>query len=111
MTAPPTELILLMTTLPDAPTAEALAAQLIEQKLAACVQILPPGQSVYWWAGAVVREPEQIVLIKTLSRLQPAATTAILAAHPYEVPELIGLRLDYASPAYVDWVVQTLARV
>ncbi|WP_407276099.1 divalent-cation tolerance protein CutA [Halothiobacillus sp. DCM-1] len=105
------ELILLMTTLPDTASAERIAATLVEQKLAACVQILPPGQSIYEWGGQVTRAEECLLLVKTLLSHQERAVAALLAAHPYQLPELIGMRPDYVSPAYQDWVAQTLAAV
>ena len=104
-------LILMMTTLPDVASAEALATALIEQQLAACVQLLPPITSLYRWAGAVARAEEQLLFIKTLPCQQARVTEHILATHPYALPEIVTLAIDEALPAYAAWVAQSVARV
>lgn len=71
--------------------AEQIARAVLEPRLAACVNIVPGVISLYWWEGAIQRDPESTLLIKTTADLIPALTAALLAAHPYAVPEVIAL--------------------
>jgi periplasmic divalent cation tolerance protein len=97
-------ILLVLTNLPDRETAERLAGALIEQRVAACVNILAPCRSVYRWKGAVQREEEHPVLIKTTAERYPALEAAIRAAHPYELPEIIAVPIEHGLPAYLAWV-------
>jgi periplasmic divalent cation tolerance protein len=87
--------------------AEAIARAVLDARLAACVNIVPGVVSLYWWQGAVSRDAESTLLIKTRADLVPALTDAIRAAHPYEVPEVIALPIvpDEGNAAYRAWVV------
>ena len=96
--------LLVLTNLPDRETAERLAGALIEQRVAACVNILAPCRSVYRWKEAVQREEEHPVLIKTTAERYPALEAAIRAAHPYELPEIIAVPVERGLPAYLAWV-------
>jgi len=96
--------LLVLTNLPDRETAERLAGALVEQRVAACVNILAPCRSVYRWEGAVLREEEHPVLIKTTAERYAALEAAIRAAHPYELPEVIAVPIERGLPAYLAWV-------
>lgn len=96
--------LLVLTNLPEREAAERLAAALVAQRVAACVSILAPCRSVYRWKGAVQREEEHPVLIKTTAERYPALEAAIRAAHPYELPEIIAVPIERGLPAYLDWV-------
>ena len=96
--------LLVLTNLPDRETAERLAVALIEKRVAACVNILAPCRSVYRWKGAVQREEEHPVLIKTTAERYPALEAAIRAAHPYELPEIIAVPIERGLPAFLAWV-------
>ena len=98
------ETILVISTLPDREQAEKLAHALIEQQLAACVNILPTVTSVYRWQGKVETANETIILIKTTMARYPAVEAAIKAQHPYELPEIIAVPVSTGLPAYLDWV-------
>ena len=97
-------ILLVLTNLPDRETAERLAGALIEQRVAACVNILAPCRSVYRWKGAVQQEEEHPVLIKTTAERYPALEAAIRAAHPYELPEIIAVPIERGLPAFLAWV-------
>jgi len=99
-----TEVLLVLTNLPDADAANRLAATLIEQRVAACVNILAPATSVYRWEGAVHSDAETPVLIKTTRSRYPMLEKAIRAGHPYELPEIIAVPVTLGLPAYLDWV-------
>ncbi|MCL1861000.1 MAG: divalent-cation tolerance protein CutA [Proteobacteria bacterium] len=102
------EVLLALTTLPDRASADMLAAQLIEEHLAACVNILAPCGSVYRWQGMVETASEIPLLIKTTRDRYPALEAAVQAMHPYEVPELIALPVACGLPAYLDWVAASV---
>ncbi len=103
------EALLVITTLPDATSAHALAAQLVEQRLAACVNILAPCQSVYRWEGKLEDAEEVPLLIKTSAARYAALEEAIRACHPYELPEIVAVRIDKGLPAYLAWVAEETA--
>ena len=101
------EHLVVFTTLPDAGQAETLAQALVEQNLAACVNILPPVTSVYRWQGELQQDREQLLLIKTRAARYDALMTAIKAQHPYELPEIIALPITAGLPAYLNWIDDT----
>ena len=96
--------LLVLTNLPDRAAAERLADALIEQRLAACVNILAPCRSVYRWKDAVQRDEEHPMLIKSTAERYAALEKAIRAGHPYELPEIIAVPVERGLGAYLDWV-------
>lgn len=98
--------LVVLTNLPDRGAAERLADALVEQRLAACVNILAPCRSVYRWNGAVQHDEEYPVLIKTNADRYPALEAAIRAAHPYELPEIVAVKVESGLPAYLAWVTE-----
>jgi periplasmic divalent cation tolerance protein len=97
-------MLLVMTNLPNRASAEALAAALVDERLAACVNILAPCQSIYRWQGAVQTADEVPLLIKTCTARYAALEAAIRAQHPYQTPEIIALPVAHGLPAYLAWV-------
>lgn len=97
-------IILVVTHLPDQASAERLAATLVENGLAACVNILAPCLSVYRWQGAVEKATEIPLLIKTRAERYPELEATIRTQHPYELPEIITLPVSGGLSAYLDWV-------
>lgn len=96
--------LLVFTNLPERAAAERLADSLLEQRLAACVNILAPCRSVYRWKGAVQHDEEHPMLIKTTAERYPELEKALRAGHPYELPEIIAVPVERGLPAYLDWV-------
>ena len=96
--------LLVITNCPDAATADTLATALIEQRLAACVNVLAPCRSVYHWQGAVERADEIPLLIKTSTERYAELEAAIRAQHPYTVPEIIAVPISHGLPDYLQWV-------
>lgn len=96
--------LLVFTNLPDRASAEKLAAALVEQRVAACVNVLAPCRSVYRWQGAVRHEEEHPVLVKTTSARYAALEAAIRALHPYELPEIVAVPIERGLPAYLEWL-------
>jgi periplasmic divalent cation tolerance protein len=105
----PENILLVLTNVPDTETASLLAATLITQKLAACVNILSPCQSIYIWEGNVERANEIPMLIKTTQLQYDALQAAIIKAHPYELPEIISINVDGGLPQYLQWVTTQLS--
>ena len=77
---------------------------LVEERLAACVNIVPRLRSIYAWRGKVEDEAEVLCLVKTRPELWEALRARIGALHPYEVPEIVALRADQVSPPYLAWL-------
>ncbi len=96
--------LLVFTNLPDRAAAERIAGLLLEQRLAACVNILAPCRSVYRWKGAVQHDEEHPMLIKTSAERYPALEQALRREHPYELPEIIAVPIERGLSAYLDWV-------
>lgn len=93
----------LMTALPSRDAAAKIAKFLIEEKLAACVQLMPV-ESFYRWEGKTRNEAEVLLLIKTRTALFDAAIARIKAVHPYEVPEIAGLPFTAGLDSYFGWI-------
>jgi periplasmic divalent cation tolerance protein len=97
------ELILILTTMPDDARADAVARTLVEEQLAACVNVLAPMTSIYKWKGQVEREAERQLVIKTTRERAPEVEARLRTLHPYELPELIVIAAN-GSDAYARWV-------
>ncbi|MGC9239331.1 MAG: divalent-cation tolerance protein CutA [Acidithiobacillus sp.] len=109
MTHAPDPILLVLCSIPDSDTlAREMAGALLEQKLAACVHCLPPGLSLYVWKGELEEQRERTLLIKTQPQRYPELERALLALHPYEVPEILAVRVDAALDAYAGWLGATL---
>jgi periplasmic divalent cation tolerance protein len=98
------EALLVLTNLPDGETARALAGHLVTARLAACVNILAPCQSVYRWNGRIEEATEVPLLIKTKVECYAALEAAIREKHPYELPEIVAVPIDRGLPAYLAWL-------
>ena len=103
------ETLLVLTNCPDEATANTIALALVEEKFAACVNILPRVQSVYRWQGAVESASEIPLLIKSTVGRYAELEAAIRARHPYDVPEIIALPITQGLPAYLNWVATETA--
>ena len=99
-----TDVVLILTTVPDDDRAEPLARTLVEEGLAACVNIHGPMTSIYRWKGEVEREAERQLIIKTTRDRVPALEARVNALHSYELPEFVILPVEGGSTAYLDWV-------
>lgn len=97
-------MLLVITNMPDVASAKLLANTLIEQRVAACVNLLAPCTSVYRWQEQIETATEIPVLIKTTQAVYAQIETLIRATHPYELPEIIAVPVSAASPEYLKWV-------
>ncbi len=100
-----TELLLVMTSLPDMEAAKALAKRLIDGHLAACVQLQPSVQSIYRWEGRVCEEQEVVLVAKTTAQQWSAISACIKQNHPYDVPEIIAQPITHSHTDYARWVI------
>jgi periplasmic divalent cation tolerance protein len=98
----------LYVTAPDEELAARLAHTLVEERLVACVNVLPPGTSTYRWDGAVQREPEVVMFCKTTSALADAATARLVELHPYDVPCVVRLAVRGGHGPYLAWLEQAV---
>ncbi len=98
------DVLLVMSSLPDHAAAQQLARTLIERRLAACVSVLAPCTSVYRWKSKVEEAAEVPVLIKTTAGRYAELESALRALHPYELPEIIAVSVLRGLPGYLDWV-------
>lgn len=91
-------------TCPDQASAERIAATVVEERLAACVNMLPGLTSIYRWREQIQRDTELLLLLKTQGTVYPLLETRIRELHPYDVPEIIALPVRMGSSAYLDWI-------
>lgn len=98
------EFVVVLTTLPADADAAAFARTLVEDRVAACVNVLPLMESVYRWEGAIEQEPERQLVIKTSRARVPALWDRLRERHPYDVPEFLVLPVVDGSEAYLGWV-------
>jgi periplasmic divalent cation tolerance protein len=99
-----TRYIQVMTTVDDAEGAQRIADALVGARLAACVQVVGPIASTYWWQGEISSAQEWLCLAKTRADLYPQVEAAIREAHSYDIPEILALPVVAGSDAYLGWV-------
>ena len=88
--------------------AKAIAHILIAKKLAACCNIMPSINSIYYWKGRVEESDESMMLIKTTQKKYDQLEKEIKMIHSYSVPEIIATKLETGSAAYIDWIIECL---
>jgi periplasmic divalent cation tolerance protein len=103
------ELVVVLVTAPE-PEAPALARALVERGVAACVNVLPGVRSVYRWQGAVETSTEALLVAKAPLERFEALREAVLALHPYSVPEVLALPVTAAHAPYAAWISESTAR-
>jgi len=101
---------LAITTCPDMDVADTIAAALVEEGLAACVNILPGARSVYEWQGKLEKEQELVLLIKSTGNRLAALEARLLELHPYELPELIVVPVIGGLAPYLSWIETQLEK-
>ena len=107
----PQRYCIVLSTCPDQGVAESIAATLVENKLAACVNIVPGLTSVYEWQGNVEKSQEHLLIAKTTITIYQAVENAILENHPYELPEIISIPINNGLANYLSWIDDTIASV
>ena len=102
---PDTGVSVLLATVPDAEVGRRLARALLQERLIACANLVPGVASLYRWEGELQEEDEVLLVMKTRSGLVPRLVARIPELHPYELPEVLALRVDDGLPAYCRWVL------
>lgn len=97
-------------TCPEVHTAERIATALVEERLAACVNIVSGLRSVYRWQGKVEAADEVLLLVKTLPEHYPRLQDRLRELHPYELPELLAVETEFGLPEYLRWVADETRR-
>ena len=105
----PSKLLVVFTTLPSEEAAKAMVHILMEQNLAACVQLMKGVQSIYRWEGRLCDEQEILLSAKTLASKWPEILSVIQENHPYELPEIIAVSVERGLPEYLTWVATETA--
>jgi periplasmic divalent cation tolerance protein len=98
------DFVIVLTTFPVNRDADQLAQQLVGERLAACVNVLPPMRSIYTWKGAVESAEERQIVIKTVAARIRDLEKRLKELHPYDVPEFVVLPLIDGSAAYLSWL-------
>jgi periplasmic divalent cation tolerance protein len=98
---------LVLCTAPDAATAERIATAVVEERLAACVNVMPGVASTYRWEGKVERAGEVLLLMKSSADRYPALEARVRELHPYAVPEVIALAIAEGSAPYLEWITES----
>jgi len=99
-----TDVVLILTTVPNKESAERIARTLVEERLAACVSVVPGLTSFYWWKGDLIAEQEIQLIIKATEFTIAKIESRLKELHPYELPEMVVLPVTSGSNAYLSWV-------
>jgi len=106
-----TDYVIVLTTFPADAEVEQFASRLVDDRLAACVNILPSMRSIYRWKNAVERTDERQLIIKTSEDCVPALEALVATLHPYDVPEFLVIHITGGSADYLAWLAETLQPV
>ncbi len=101
-----TEKIIAFVTAPDEDSAAMIGRTLVEERLAACANIVRGIRSIYRWKGEIFDEQECLLVIKAASYSFPKLEERVRSMHPYEVPEIIAIEISHGSRAYLDWITE-----
>ncbi|MEI6349628.1 MAG: divalent-cation tolerance protein CutA [Verrucomicrobiota bacterium] len=98
--------LIVFSTFPDAETALRIGRTLVEERCAACVNLLPGVESVYWWRGGVETGTEVLAIFKTNEAGYPKLQSRLKELHPYELPEIVAVQPWGGLPSYLQWVLR-----
>lgn len=101
-----TQVLLAISTFPDAETANRIAQTLVTEKFVACANLVPAVHSIYRWKDKIETAGEVIVFFKTTQDRQAAFQEKLQSLHPYEVPEIICVNIDTGSRDYLRWIIE-----
>jgi periplasmic divalent cation tolerance protein len=105
----PEDVVEVHVTVPDATVAERLARLLVEERLAACVQVVPGVRSFYRWEGEVAFDPEHLLLVKSTAGRFAAICERVRSEHPYDTPEVLAVAVPGADARYASWLRESVA--
>ncbi len=98
-----------LTTVSSEEEARKIARHLLEHRLAACVNIVPRVESIYLWQGKIEEGGEWLLIVKTTAAAFRQVRAAIAELHSYELPECICLTIEDGSPAYLQWIAESVS--
>lgn len=105
-----TDVLVVFVTVGNGDEAATIARTLVEEKLVACVNMIPQIRSLYWWKGEVCDDQEILLIMKTPRGMFEALQQRIRQLHSYEVPEIIALSVERGLPEYLQWVLRSTSR-
>ena len=100
--------IIVLTTLPTLSKARQISTQVLKKKLAACVNLLGPTESSFWWQGKIDHAKEYLLLIKTRTSHFARLRRLLEKHHPYSIPEIVALPIEKGNASYLDWLRQSV---
>jgi periplasmic divalent cation tolerance protein len=100
--------MVVLTTTPNAEVAERIGRTVVDERLAACANVVSGVTSIFRWKGAVEREAETLMILKTTTAEVDALSARVIALHPYEVPEVIAIPVERGHAPYIDWVFSSV---
>ena len=103
-----TEAMVVFVTAPSAEKAAEIARTLVEEKLAACGNVIPGIRSIYRWEGKICDDAEALLVLKVAAKRLQELSDRIVALHPYQLPEVVATRIEGGNERYIDWIVQTM---
>jgi periplasmic divalent cation tolerance protein len=98
-----------LVTCPNVAVGRRIAKELVRRRLAACVNLIPSLESIFWWQGKLDQAREALLVIKTTSERFERLRRAVVELHPYDVPEVLGLPVTAGHAAYLRWVTESLS--
>ncbi len=104
------DVVMVFMTAADRAEARRLADMLVDRRLAACVQIMPEMESVYRWQGKIERQPEVLLIAKTVRGKFAELEAQVRSVHSYEIPEIVAVPLTAGSRSYVDWLSASVTK-
>ena len=102
--------LVVLVTAPNTEEAEKIAEVLVQERLAACITVLPNATSVYRWEGKLHKDQEVLLIVKTRAALFSALTARVQQLHSYQVPEIIALPVVAGAPSYLQWLAAETGR-
>lgn len=109
MTKTKVSFVIALVTAPEMKTARKLARAALQDRLAACANLIPGIESHYWWLGKIERDNEVLIIFKTTTARLEKLQKMTLALHPYDTPEFIVFRLTQGNQRYLNWIAQSVS--
>ncbi len=103
-----TETRVVLVSAPSADKAAEIARILVEEKLAACGNVVPGVRSIYRWEGKLCDDAEALLVLKVPAARVQQLSDRVVQLHPYDVPEVVALRIEGGNERYIDWIVQSM---
>jgi len=103
------QILIILVTTPSRREAVRIGQAVVKKKLAACANVVSSVTSIFWWKGRIEKSREALVIMKTTPQRYAALSKTVRSMHPYEVPEIIALKVTKGLPRYIAWVHQETA--